>query len=396
MGVATSAEVAAAKDRGVASRQLPAGDVFRRRVLLVNPSEAVVDWLLEEGEALGDASLDHVAVHDNYSVHTTRLLRTIEATVVVWSGHPLLSEQWLTVLGNHVLVLYFFDPARDAGVGATTESVASKMRRDLAEIVETSPGATVRVVQLLAASPEPAPGSAAAAAARARRREPRHHGALAHRPVEPPLRTAAVAAAMAAVTGTPDAAAAPPADTPDYALAARSNGYPLTPLDPSDPAAVFDMSCFLASFLVPSKLFAPLVALLNELVEACDADEAFLADSASFVPLVTTADLDLSDGFQHRTHSVCRVLGAWAKKIAAREKTDFHFVSLGLPEARVFLGWACRPHAYVVVVRSVRRETGGIHIGDKLVETNMGYFATHFANVVNNTTQTRDHKPIRE
>lgn len=348
---------------------LPPSETFKRRILLVNPSSVVVDCLLRESDAVGagDINFEHVAVFDNYSVHATRLLRSVEATVILWSGQTLRSEQWLSVLGNHLLVVYFFDPQKEP-LNSTTDSVMLKMKSTMREVLESSPGATIRTVQLIASATAQQSGG--------------HRGSVGPagndsiRPIEG------------------GGASSDQADSVDYAAVAAACGFQFDVIDAAEPASLFSLSSFIASFLVPPKLFRPLSTLLSELMDACDADDALLVDSTSFMPLVTATDLDLEQGFGHQLYTACFVLSHWLKKIAIRDETDLQFMSLALPDARLFAGWACRPYAYVVLIRQVKEVPGALHVGDKLVEINLEHFAMHFSNVVNNTSETRQCRPI--
>lgn len=366
------------------ARYIPDHDTFRRRIALVRPPQTVMQHCL----GIDDYEEAHHACQSN-----CRLLRSIKTNIVCWDGENLLPEQWLSVLGNQSAFIYFFDDNVDYDLQETREA----LEFCIGEAKESSPDAVIYAVHW---SGDPL-------LERPKRRqegdeeeeEEGEEGADDFPPEKQPEPQQAPGSELPQSVALDldeeyrDEDARDGEETPrgiiDFQGLCREFGVQHY-IDVTDVAELHNVECILAEHFTPMELVRPLACLLYDLVEACGAESAWLLDSATMLPLLSTLDdpVKVSSPIVEAVRVLRSPLRRMMNRLGCEE---VHLVSLQLSGMRVVVGWACRPYAYVLMLVPT---SGEFRIGDALLEANMERYSIHFGNVINTTSKSKRHQPI--
>jgi hypothetical protein len=312
-----------------------------------------------------------------------RFLRSIAVCVVVWNGAPLLPEHWHHVFGNQNAVVYFFDHEC-----VKNPDTATIFTQTVAKIEEASP--EVFLCSSFFIDPvkegrhaEQGSNPAAIHDVQNGERSPSHsnRGSAVR-----PGRQASPSDAPSSSSDADGEAVERPRDK--LQEISHAAGVRFFPIDSDEDE--YALQCLVAARFCPAELSRPLCSLLYQLVESCSATEAHLLDSATLVPLQTTADDSIV--LESSLNRLCWVLKNSLGKFArgGRRVTSCSCM-LTTGSRSVYLGWASEPLLYVVLVVD---NPPGQCIGPALVEKNMEFFSMHFYNVVSNTTTKRQYAPM--
>jgi hypothetical protein len=290
-----------------------------------------------------------------------RLMRSVCLRTVMWNGDPLFPEQWQSVLGNQSAAVYFFTSGRRSGteVKSTFEYCIDRVRA-------ASPDVKIFAVQW--GGPETDAEKLL--------------GVEDSEKVSEKSQSSEEEDGIAAAVNT--------VSVQDMCGAA---GVPLYYVGTD--AEQFLFQCLISPLITPSPIGRPLNCLLYQLQEACGASEGYILDSATFMPLQSTLDVD-SDDMDCVQHRMCGVLYHNMRQLALDAGSDIHFVSIPCSGSHVIIGWACRPYAYVALVFRPGSNNESAVVSLLAVEKNVEWFAQHFYNVINNNTRLRQHTPMLE
>ncbi|CUG89996.1 Hypothetical protein, putative [Bodo saltans] len=155
----------------------------------------------------------------------------------------------------------------------------------------------------------------------------------------------------------------------------------------------FQLGCLLSACITPQDIARPLCSLLYQLRDACGASEAFLVDSISFYPLLSTLDDDPAT-LGHSLHETLWVFATTVRRIMTTLDSDIHLVSMPCgKDMQLFFGWACRPYAYLMLLAPSHKHHGPTQM---MIEKNLEAVSMHFYNVINNTTLRRQYTPMTQ
>lgn len=361
-------------------RYIPDHDTFKRRIALLRPPRTVMRHCL----GIDGYEQDHHACQSN-----CRLLRSVRTNVVCWNGTRLLPEQWLSVLGNQEAFVYFFDD----NVDTILDDATADFMFCLAEARNSSPDAVFYAVHWCGDPRLPrkgAEGGDAKDPSVEERAEPEPDPF--DREAEGGNSDDVPEAIPLDIDPLDDVEADKPPEPVgviDFRKLAKKHGISnFIRIDSID--QLHTMECILAEHFTPMELVRPLACLLYDLIEACDAREAWLLDSATMLPLLSTNDTPITAASP--IVGAVRVLKYSLRRMMQRMNCeDLHFMSLDIRGAKVALGWACRPHAYVLMI--IQKEEN-FAIGDALLQANLERYSLHFSNVINNRTLTKQYQPI--
>ena len=340
MGVAASSPVGGGTDH------------FKRRFLLINPPQYLATLAF-------DKSASNVVVEDNYAMSTSTLLRSVDAVIVSWSGRRLRAEQWLSVLGNHLVILYFFTPEVDVEETKDAEQIAREMKNAINEARSSSPKASILVLS----------------------------------PVSPQQ---PIVAKRDDGFQEEEVEAKEQEDAIDYEAITRNSGFRFHRIDEADAKGLFNLQAYLASFIVPMEMYRPLSDLLLHLREGCSATEAILVDSSSFLPLVASDEIPVRKDFSSRLASVCYVIRHRLQRMKdVSNSGDLSSLHLSLPGLDISVGWAVRGKAYVLLIREARGVPTTLRVGDGLTSKNIELMSRQFLGLVNSITPTSKAKRIK-
>lgn len=368
-------------------RYVNEADCFRRKLLFIQPPDAVKK---DEG--------------------VTRILRSVSVQCVSWDSHTILPEQWMSLLGNQLFAV-FFVPYRSHRMSNGDEVLVLPQAAEVEEraayafekVQSASPDAKIAIVvwdnaddgydeealeeaevndaveeaQVQADDEAPAP-------AEERPEEDAAESGAEHssddeenkKPSEGALledRNRATIAAVAKIAK-------------QYA----TNGKHITITSSKDR---FHLGCLLSSCIIPQEISRPLCSLLFQLRDACGATDAFLVDSVSFYPLLSTLDEDPTT-LAHTLHETLWVFATTVRRIMTTLDTDLHLVSMPCGRNKqLFFGWACRPYAYLMLLAPSHAMKGPTQL---MIEKNLEAVSMHFYNVINNTTMRRTYTPMAQ
>lgn len=295
--------------------ETPEYDCFRRRVLLIRPPQDIAEKI---------------------GARERRLFRSVLVTLVVWHGERLRPEQWLSVMGNHLCVLYFFDTLVDS----TPETAENGMTVCLKEVRSFS--VDVPVYGICLAKEPPVNYAATCEECKA-----------SYVPLESPE---LVDTFMAAVT---------------LKLCPPEIRWPLSVLL----KGLMEGCGAKEGYLIDSTQYLPIVHV------------KFGEEAA---PSTVPAFIDTT--LNKRVCSLCDVVRTRLVPILEREHTDIHYMSVCCEGARILMGWACRPYSLVILIC---QQQDHVVTGNKVYEGNLEHFTLHFSNVVNNTTLSKRFRTIK-
>jgi hypothetical protein len=296
---------------------LTAADTFQRSVLLIQAPATLYGYDLRE-----------TAWH---------VMRSVSVAVVRWDGGFRPAERHRDAVGDHVGVLYFFDPLE-----RTAAEVNSRLEKVLLLTLQ-SIGRDVRVYACVHTAQLNTGGDAA--------RRVNHSDVLRQfleRHSRDNVNTQRV----------------------EFRTIASEQD-------------INSLFCPMALALLPTKIERPVANLAADMASTCGATEALIIDACSCLPLVTwSAD----GGTRERVVGLCGALRASLLSLLAAEHAAVRFLSIATANGKLFCGWAAQPHCYAVLFVPFAAD-GAMTIGDGLVRHNFSHYAEHFANVVDNTTQ---------
>lgn len=374
-------------------RYIPEVDCFRRKVLLIQPPASVASK--EEG--------------------TTRLLRSVSVQCVTWDAQTILPEQWMTLLGNQLHAVYFvpyrsktMSDGESVLVLPSAEEVMERATYAFEKVRGASPDAKLSIVVWDNGDEDYETVD-----------EPEEE------PAEEEANVSDETAADGHATGDPSTNANnnnddanTTSDAQQQAAASDDDEYKkpeaeiLEDNNRATLAAVtsiskkfggikvhtitsakerFQLGCLLTDSVVPQEITRPLCSLLFQLRDACRATDAFVVDSLTFYPLLSTLDVDPTE-LNHSLHEALWVFATTVKRIMTTLDSDLHLVSVPCGKNRhLYFGWACRPYAYVMMLAPSVTQRGPTQL---MIEKNMEAASMHFYNVINNTCIRRTYTPM--
>jgi hypothetical protein len=368
-------------------RYITESDCFRRKLLFIQPPEAV-----KKDEGL------------------TRALRSVSVQCVTWDSMTILPEQWMSLLGNQLYVIYFvsyrshrMSTGEEVLVLPPGAEVEERATYALDKVRGASPDAKIAIVVWDNAEdgydeedvPEEVGEETAEDDAEVQGESKEDDGAM---PTGENVEGATDAAAQSSDdddTKEPtEGALLEERNQSTLAVVSRiakkyaSHGNVVTITSSKDR---FEMGCLLSATLMPQELSRPLCSLLYQLRDACGATDAFLVDSLSFYPLLSTLDEDPSS-LSHPLHETLWIFATTVRRIMTSLDSDLHLVSMPCgPDKQLFFGWACRPYAYLLLVAPSQEKKGPTQL---MIEKNLEVVSMHFYNVINNTTLRRTYTPM--
>ena len=376
-------------------------DSFRLSVLLIGAPPALLGLDLSESD--------------------WRILRSIQVSIVRWDGSSVTGERISTVLGaqsKHIAVVYFLNHALDK----TPQGLVERFSKCLPDAMKAAPEARICLCEVIDPSDDSSaaageggpsgvdhPGGGGGSVAPLPQAAPQHHHGGQHH--HNPSRGGGGAAA-ALPTAAQSQPAPPRLDLYD-AITKFQSFHQAT--QRGHAAAAFDrleyhrLTCgddlleLIAPCLMramPSQLTRPLGSLSMDLMDACGADELYLYDAGSLLPLLAVTSLpgdeDNLSAIAHRYTATGRWLRQSLGPLLNVEDASLRFFAVdcapGGPTAvpgTVYGGGV--PTPYVIAIMFV---PDGVGVGEGVIRQNLEHFAEHFANVLDHTSKKQRFTPI--
>lgn len=360
-------------------------DCFRRKVLMIQPPSAVKK---EEG--------------------VTRVLRSVSVQCVTWDSQTILPEQWMSLLGNQLYAVYFvsyrshqMSTGEEVLVLPPASEVEERATYAFEKVRNASPDAKLAIVVWDNAEDgydeEEVPEEAAVD-------PPAEDETNQEDPQELPVAEGMEGEEEHQASSDDEDAKKKPSEaalledrnratlSAVHKLAKQfsANGKVITV---SSSKEKFQLGCLLAACVIPQEISRPLCSLLYQLRDACGASEAFLVDSTTFFPLLSTLDDDPAT-LGHSLHEALWVFATTVRRIMSTLDSDIHLVSMPCGrDMQLFFGWACRPYTYLMLLAPSQRQRGPTQL---MIEKNLEAVSMHFYNVINNTTLRRLYTPMTQ
>ena len=282
------------------------------------------------------------------------VLRSIHCDVVRWDGESLVAEKYRQTVGEHHAVVYFIDPC-----DSTPDAIAHRMSAVLAPIANATShvGTPLYVCSY---------GFRTEDAEQETRGQARIKYTNVFKQVFPPAEPTKAGRAAA------------------EELRRRVRYSHIGTVTDWNRVAVN-----VAWGIVPKKVARPLTNLARDFAESCGASDVVLVDSHSFLPVVahvSTATLGVGVPPEERALQLVEPLRGMMTSLQGEDSQQLDSLRVSGAFGLISVSWVVHPWCMCIVVvpdvEGTAPATGGA-----LVDINLKHYATHFSNVIRNTTE---------